>query len=113
MIADHLRTLTFALTDGAVPSNEGRGYVLRRILRRAVRFGRQQLDLREPFMHKLVPVVVESMGGAFPELKKNPERVVELIKEEEISFGKTLERGLAEFETAQMYGTRRGDCEAE
>ena len=100
MIADHLRTLTFAITDGAVPSNEGRGYVLRRILRRAVRFGRQQLDLREPFIHKLVPVVVESMGGAFPELKKNPQRVIELIKDEEISFGRTLDRGISLFEEA-------------
>src|SRR4051794_31808761 len=87
VIADHLRTLTFAITDGAVPSNEGRGYVLRRILRRAVRFGRQQLDLREPFLHKLVPVVVDSMGAAFPELKKNPQRVIELIQDEEVSFG--------------------------
>ena len=73
VIADHIRSLTFALTDGAVPSNEGRGYVLRRILRRAVRFGRQQLGLREPFLHTLVPVVVKSMGDAFPELKKNPQ----------------------------------------
>ncbi|HEY1628725.1 MAG TPA: alanine--tRNA ligase, partial [Tepidisphaeraceae bacterium] len=93
VIADHIRTLTFALTDGAVPSNEGRGYVLRRILRRAVRFGRQQLNLTEPFLHKMVAVVVEMMSGAFPELKKNPNRVVELIRDEEISFGKTLDRG--------------------
>ncbi len=98
VIADHLRTLTFAITDGAVPSNEGRGYVLRRILRRAVRFGRQQLDLREPFIHKLVPVVVESMGGAFPELKTNPGRVIEIIKDEEVSFGRTLDRGIVLFE---------------
>ena len=100
VIADHLRTLTFALTDGAVPSNEGRGYVLRRILRRAVRFGRQQLGLTEPFMHKLVPVVVQSMGGAFPELKKNPQNVGEIIKDEETSFGRTLDRGIALFEQA-------------
>jgi alanyl-tRNA synthetase len=103
VIADHVRCLTFALTDGAVPSNEGRGYVLRRILRRAVRFGRQQLNLHEPFMHKLVPVIVESMGGAFPELKKNPERVVELIKDEEVSFGKTLDRGIQLFEEAEAH----------
>ena len=90
--------LTFALTDGAVPSNEGRGYVLRRILRRAVRFGRQQLGLTEPFMHQLVPVVVDSMGGAFPELKKNPSHVIELIKDEEVSFGRTLDRGIDLFE---------------
>jgi alanyl-tRNA synthetase len=100
VISDHIRCLTFALTDGAVPSNEGRGYVLRRILRRAVRFGRQQLDLREPFMHKLVPVVVDSMSAAFPELKTNPQRVVELINDEEISFGRTLDRGIALFEQA-------------
>src|SRR5204863_8926363 len=102
VIADHVRCLTFALTDGAVPSNEGRGYVLRRILRRAVRFGRQQLELKEPFLHKLVPVVVEAMGGAFPELKKNPQRVVELVKDEEISFGKTLERGIELVEDAAI-----------
>ena len=100
VIADHIRSLTFALTDGAVPSNEGRGYVLRRILRRAVRFGRQQLELKEPFLHKLVPVVVDAMGGAFPELKKNPGRVSDLIREEEISFGKTLDRGIALFDGA-------------
>jgi alanyl-tRNA synthetase len=100
VIADHIRCLTFALTDGAVPSNEGRGYVLRRILRRAVRFGRQQLGLSEPFLHALVPVVVDAMGGAFPELKKDPKRVVELIKDEEISFGKTLDRGIELFQQA-------------
>ena len=100
VIADHLRTLTFALTDGAIPSNEGRGYVLRRILRRAVRFGRQQLGLVEPFMHRLVPVVIDSMGGAFPELKKNPDHVIGLIRDEEVSFGKTLDRGIVLFEEA-------------
>lgn len=100
VIADHIRCLTFALTDGAVPSNEGRGYVLRRILRRAVRFGRQQLGLREPFLHTLVAVVVETMGEMFPELKKNPGRVIEIIKEEEESFGRTLDRGIELFEDA-------------
>jgi alanyl-tRNA synthetase len=100
VVADHVRCLTFALTDGAVPSNEGRGYVLRRILRRAVRFGRQQLGLNEPFMHRLVPLVVESMGATFPELKKNPQRVIELVKDEEISFGKTLDRGIVLFDEA-------------
>ena len=100
VIADHLRTLTFALTDGAVVSNEGRGYVLRRILRRAARFGRQQLGLREPFIHKLVPVVVDSMGDAFSELKKNPQQVAEIIKDEEASFGRTLDRGISLFDEA-------------
>jgi alanyl-tRNA synthetase len=100
VVADHIRCLTFALTDGAVPSNEGRGYVLRRILRRAVRFGRQQLGLNEPFLHKLVPVVVESMGKMFPELRKNPNHIIELIKDEEMSFGRTLQRGIQYFEEA-------------
>ncbi|HEX3988541.1 MAG TPA: alanine--tRNA ligase-related protein, partial [Verrucomicrobiae bacterium] len=101
VVADHARCLTFALTDGAVPSNEGRGYVLRRILRRAVRFGRQQLGLAEPFLHKLVPVVVESMGAAFPELRKNPGHVTDVIRDEEISFGKTLDRGIEIFATSE------------
>jgi alanyl-tRNA synthetase len=105
VIADHVRTLTFALTDGAVPSNEGRGYVLRRILRRAVRFGRQQLGLNQPFMHQLVPVVVDSMGAAFPELKRNPKHVIELIRDEEVSFGKTLDRGIQLFQQASMAGS--------
>lgn len=103
VIADHLRCLTFALTDGAVPSNEGRGYVLRRILRRAVRFGRQQLELKDPFLYTLVPVVVETMGEMFPELKKNPAHVVELIKDEELSFGRTLDRGIDLFEQAAKH----------
>jgi alanyl-tRNA synthetase len=102
VLADHVRCLTFALTDGAVPSNEGRGYVLRRILRRAVRFGRQQLELHEPFMHSLVPVVVDAMGDAFPELKRDPQRVTEIIKDEEVSFGKTLDRGIELFEEAAL-----------
>jgi alanyl-tRNA synthetase len=100
VIADHLRCLTFALTDGAVPSNEGRGYVLRRILRRAVRFGRQQLDLRELFLFKLVDVVVQTMGGAFPELKVSPAKVAEIIRDEETSFGRTIDRGIDLFEQA-------------
>jgi alanyl-tRNA synthetase len=105
VIADHIRCLTFALTDGAVPSNEGRGYVLRRILRRAVRFGRQTLELKEPFLHTLVPVVVEAMGGAFPELKKNPGHVAEIIKDEELSFGRTLDRGIKLFDEAAQRAT--------
>jgi alanyl-tRNA synthetase len=100
VIADHVRCLTFALTDGAVPSNEGRGYVLRRILRRAVRFGRQQLELKEPFLHTLVPIVVEAMGGTFPELKKNPQRVAQIIEEEEAGFARTWDRGLSLFNDA-------------
>ena len=109
VIADHIRTLTFAITDGAVPSNEGRGYVLRRILRRAVRFGRQMLNAPPGFFSQLVPVVVETMGGAFPELRKRPEHVIEVIREEEESFGKTLDRGIKRFEEAASDGSVSGE----
>jgi alanyl-tRNA synthetase len=100
VIADHIRTLTFAITDGAVPSNEGRGYVLRRILRRAVRYGRQMLGARTGFFSQLVPVVVEKMGHAFPELARDPDRIINILREEEESFGRTLDRGLELFEEA-------------
>ncbi len=97
VIADHIRTLTIAITDGALPSNVGRGYVLRRILRRAVRYGRQMLNARPGFFHQLVPAVVENMGSFFGELKKNPQHVIDVIKEEEESFGRTLDRGIKLF----------------
>ncbi len=100
VIADHIRCLTMALTDGASPSNEGRGYVLRRILRRAVRHGHQTLGVRGPFLKDLVPAVVASLGGAFPELAPAAKRVAQVIEEEEIQFGRTLERGLALFADA-------------
>jgi alanyl-tRNA synthetase len=97
VIADHIRTLTFALTDGALPSNVGRGYVLRRILRRAVRYGRQMLGAKNGFFHRLAPVVVAEMKDAFPELGKNPGKVADIIGDEEESFGKTLDRGIKIF----------------
>ena len=100
VIADHIRALTFAITDGAVPSNEGRGYVLRRILRRAVRYGRQMLGARTGFFSRLVPVVVERMGEAFPELRRDPQRVASIILDEEESFGRTLDRGVGLFDEA-------------
>ncbi|NUQ49906.1 MAG: alanine--tRNA ligase, partial [Phycisphaerae bacterium] len=100
VIADHIRTLTFAIADGAVPDKEGRGYVLRRILRRAVRYGWQHLDLHKPFLCELVDTVVATMGEAFPKLRENPRRIVELIRDEETSFERTLARGLALFEEA-------------
>ncbi|MEK7710817.1 MAG: alanine--tRNA ligase [Planctomycetota bacterium] len=105
VIADHVRCLTFALTDGAIPSNEGRGYVLRRILRRAVRYGRQYLNMHEPFLCDLVAPLVEHMAEAFPELRtahrgKNVEHVTALIRDEEASFLKTLDRGMRLFEEA-------------
>ena len=102
VIADHIRTLTFALTDGAHCGNEGRNYVLRSILRRAVRYGRQTLGVNEPFFFKLVPAVVDAMGDAFPELKSNPAAVAAEIREEEESFSRTLDRGIALFEEAAL-----------
>jgi alanyl-tRNA synthetase len=97
VIADHVRTLTFAIGDGALPSNEGRGYVLRRILRRAARFGRN-LDMREPFIFQLVPTLVDSMSYVFPEIKSNQEQIQRIIKGEEEGFNATLDRGLEIFE---------------
>ena len=97
VIADHIRALTFSIADGAMPSNEGRGYVLRRILRRAARFGRN-LNMHDPFIYKLVPVLVETMGDAFPEIKEKQDFVSQVIKSEEESFNATLDRGIDIFE---------------
>ena len=97
VIADHLRSLSFAVADGALPSNEGRGYVLRRMLRRATRFGRV-LNMHEPFIYKLVPTLAEVMGDAFPEINKQQNHVQNVIKAEENSFGLTLDRGLEIFQ---------------
>jgi alanyl-tRNA synthetase len=97
VIADHIRMLTFSITDGALPSNEGRGYVLRRILRRAARYARK-LEMRDPFIYQLVPTVVEVMGEAFPEITDKSKYVMEVIKSEEENFNKTLDRGLEIFE---------------
>jgi len=99
VIADHSRTLVFAITDGATPSNEGRGYVIRRILRRASRFGRE-LDMHEPFLYKLVPVVVDMLGDAFPEIRERAGHVTTVIRSEEVSFGRTLDRGIEIFTAA-------------
>src|SRR4029078_350673 len=93
VIADHIRTLSFAIADGILPSNEGRGYVLRRILRRAVRYGRT-LGFHEPFFYKLVNVVVQTMGDVFPELRLQQLRVTDTIKREEQSFNRTLDKGI-------------------
>lgn len=98
VVADHIRTLTISINDGAIPSNEGRGYVLRRILRRAVRYGKQKLNAPKGFFHKLVPTVIESLSVAFPELKKNPDHIVNVIKNEEAMFERTLDKGLIMFE---------------
>ncbi|XP_068647479.1 alanine--tRNA ligase [Aristolochia californica] len=100
VVADHIRTLSFAITDGSRPGNEGREYVLRRILRRAVRYGREVLKAQEGFFSGLVSVVVEVMGDIFPELKQHEENIKNIIAEEEISFGRTLVKGLERFKKA-------------
>jgi alanyl-tRNA synthetase len=107
VIADHLRMLTFSITDGGLPGNKGRGAVIRSVLRRAFRFGYQYFGQREPFVYKLVPALVGHMGGAYPELKKNPERVQEVIKGEEADFLRTIERGLSLFEEAAREASGR------
>jgi len=105
--ADHVRAVTAALSDGALPSNTGRGYVLRRLIRRAARFGRQELGLEEPFLHELVPVVADVLGGTFPEMRARLDHVRELIKIEEQSFARTLGRGLVRFD--HLYAKYKSD----
>lgn len=97
VIADHARTLSFAVADGALPGNEGRSYVLRRILRRASRFARN-LGIKEPVVYKLLPVIINVMGDVFPELEKNKTLIEKVIRGEEESFLQTLERGLEKFD---------------
>ncbi|MGZ4053416.1 MAG: alanine--tRNA ligase [Bacteroidia bacterium] len=94
VIADHIRAISFSIADGQLPSNTGAGYVIRRILRRAIRYGYQSLNLKEPFMYRLVPVLANQMGHAFPELISQKLLIEKVIKEEEIAFFRTLENGL-------------------
>ena len=93
VIADHVRALSFTMADGAMPSNEGRGYVLRRILRRAARYARQ-LDQHDPVIHQLVGTLGETMGHVFPEVTARKDHIAGVVRSEEESFGKTLDRGL-------------------
>jgi alanyl-tRNA synthetase len=97
VIADHIRTLTFAITDGCVPANDGRGYVLRRILRRAVRYGQEILHAPSGFFTKLVPIVVERFSDAFPSLIPSKDYTMGVIEEEETSFNRTLDQGVKHF----------------
>jgi len=100
VIADHVRCLSSAIADGAAPGSDGRNYVLRRILRRAARMGHQYLAAKGPFIHAVVPAVVQSLGEVFPELRTQGARIASVILNEEIAFGRTLERGLELFAQA-------------
>lgn len=108
VIADHVRALSFTIADGALPSNDGRGYVLRRILRRAARYARQ-LDQHEPFVYQFVDEVAESLGHVFPELVQKKDHVKLVVRAEEESFGKTLDRGLEIFERFSAKGHISGE----
>ena len=109
VVADHLRALSFAIADGVMPSNDGRGYVLRRLLRRAARFGRN-LGLKKPFLCELFPVLEQQMGGFFPELTARKAEIVRALRAEEESFVATLDRGIAHFDAViaelELAGTR-------
>jgi len=98
VIADHIRAISFAVADGQLPSNTGAGYVIRRILRRAVRYGYQSLGIKEPFLHRLVSVLAVQMGTFFPEIEKEKLFVQKVIQEEETAFFRTLEQGLKKIE---------------
>ena len=99
VIADHVRAVAFSIADGQLPSNTGAGYVIRRILRRAVRYGFTFLGTKEPFMFRLVDVLTQTMGEAFPELKVQKQLIQNVVKEEEHSFLKTLDQGLVLLDT--------------
>ena len=99
VISDHLRAVAFSIADGQLPSNTGAGYVIRRILRRAIRYGFTFLNTKDPFIYKLVDTLIKQMGGAFPELKKEKNLITNVIKEEEASFLRTLDQGLVLLDT--------------
>ncbi|HEZ4014222.1 TPA: alanine--tRNA ligase [Neisseria meningitidis] len=110
VIADHIRSCSFLIADGVLPSNEGRGYVLRRIIRRAVRHG-YKLGQSKPFFHKLVTDLVKEMGDAYPELKEKQAQIEEALKNEESRFAQTLETGMALLENALAKGGKTLDGE--
>ncbi len=101
VIVDHIRAISFTIADGQLPSNNKAGYVIRRILRRAVRYGYTFLDLKVPFLHLLVPVLAEKFGTFFPEVKSQQEFIAKVIQEEELAFLRTLDKGLKNLESIQ------------
>src|SRR6185436_213594 len=103
VIADHIRATAFLVSDGVVPSNEGRGYVQRRIVRRAIRHG-YKLGKKTPFFHKLVPDLVQLMGAAYPSLAANEKKITETLKAEEERFFETLENGMEILDAALAGG---------
>ena len=111
VIADHIRTISFSIADGQLPGNTGAGYVIRRILRRAIRYGYQTLNLKEPFMYRIVRTLAHQMGGAFPELNTQRVLIEKVIKEEETSFYKTLEVGLKRIDQVCIDTTAAGKKE--
>ena len=102
VIADHIRAVSIAIGDGQIPSNIGAGYVIRRILRRAVRYGYSNLDFRDPFLFDLIPIVSSSLSQTFPELKNQTSLISEVVRKEEVSFLKTLETGLRRLDEAML-----------
>ncbi|HEX7635457.1 MAG TPA: alanine--tRNA ligase [Noviherbaspirillum sp.] len=108
VIADHIRACTFTVVDGVIPSNAGRGYVLRRIARRAIRHG-YKLGARKPFFHALVPTLVAEMGDAYPELRQNEKRATEVLKQEEDAFFRTIANGMEILEKALASGAKQID----
>ncbi|HYL87446.1 MAG TPA: alanine--tRNA ligase [Burkholderiales bacterium] len=110
VIADHIRACSFLVVDGVIPGNEGRGYVLRRIIRRAIRHG-YKLGQKEPFFYRLVPDLDRAMGDAYPELRSAKERVADVLKQEEERFAETLENGMGVLESALRLGERLLDGE--
>ena len=108
VIADHIRTISFSIADGQLPGNTGAGYVIRRILRRAIRYGYQSLNLKEPFMFRLVPTLAHQMGDAFNELHTQKILIEKVIREEEQSFYKTLEHGLKRIDQVCIDTTAAG-----
>ena len=111
VIADHIRTIAFAITDGQLPSNEKAGYVIRRILRRAVRYGYTFLNMREAFLYQLVPQLVADMGEAYPELVKQQAQIVPVIKSEEEAFLRTLDKGIGLLDKLMEEAKKAGKTE--